>query len=189
MKMTIRKAICFLILLTLVAIQPALAAGAPAAKPAPAVESLQLANVPMKSLTADDDSATAIQTTPRDDVGFRVEELFEAKACPTGGNATFTWTIVDGCADGVGLYVRFFDETNNIVFPNSSQVYSVNSGRSGVVRLSVKRGAKICYGAEPSDRDGTYWGVSIDNNQSCATCCNIVPNTGNISRSVRLVCN
>jgi hypothetical protein len=182
--MKIRNAFCCLTLLTITAIQPALAA-----KPAPAVESLELANVPMKSAAADEKSAVTVKTTPGDDVGFRVEELFEAKACPSGGNATFTWTILDGCGDGQGLYVRFFDETNDIDFPNSSQVYSIKSGHSGVIRLSVKRGAKICYGAEPSDEDGTYWGVSLDNNQECASCCNIVPNSGNLARSVRLLCD
>jgi hypothetical protein len=88
----------------------------------------------------------------------------------------------------VGLYVRFFDETNNLVFPNSSQVYTINSGRTGTIKISVKRGAKICYGVETADLDGYYWGVSLDNSQSCASCCNIVPNSGNISRTVNLTC-
>jgi hypothetical protein len=187
--MNIRKSFCFLVLLTVVAIQPALAAGPHAAKPLAGGDTAQLANVPMKSLI-EDESAVTVQTTPRDDVGFDLSELFSQKAsCPGGGNATFTWTIIDGCVDGFGIYVRFFDETNDLVFPNSSQVYSINAGRSGVVKLSVKRGAKICYGAEPSNRDGSYWGVSLDNDQSCASCCNIVPNSGNLSRSVNLVCN
>ena len=186
--MQIRKSLCCITLLFVAAIQPALAVGANAAKPVAAVETLQLANAPMKGIAAED-LAAPIQATAQDNVGFRVEELFEAKACPTGGNATFTWTIIDGCVDGQGLYLRFFDETNSIDFPNSSQVYSIGSGHSGVVKLSVKRGAKVCYGAEPTDRDGTYWGVGLDNDQSCASCCNIVPNTGNLARSVRLICN
>lgn len=191
--MKIRKGLCLLTLGTVIAIQPALAAGAPSGKPKPAASDaavLQLADVPMKGLTAADEAAATLKTTPRDDVGFDISELFSEKAaCPSGGNATFTWTISDNCVDGYGIYVRFFDETNDIVFPNSSQVYSITAGRSGVLKLSVKRGAKICYGAEPTNRDGSYWGVSLDNDQSCASCCNIVPNTGNISRSVKLVCD
>jgi hypothetical protein len=180
---------CSLVLLTTVATQPALAAGAPAAKPEPAVQTVQLADIPMKGMPDDDPSASATQTTRRDNVGFRLEELLEPKAsCPQGGNATFTWTITDGCLDGVGLYVRFFDETNDLVFPNSTQAYIISSGRSSTIRLSVKRGAKICYGSEPTDRDGTYWGVSLDDDQFCASCCNIVPSSGNLSRSVRLTC-
>lgn len=187
--MKLRMGFCFLVVLTVAAIQPALAAGAEAAKARPAVETLQLVDVPMKGLAAGAAEKT-LQATPGDDVGFDLSELFSPKAsCPSGGNATFTWTIKDGCSDGEGIYVRFFDETNDIVFPNSSQVYSIGSGHSGVVKLSVKRGAKICYGAEPSSQDGSYWGVALDNSQSCASCCNIVPNKGNISRSVSLVCD
>jgi hypothetical protein len=188
--MNIRKSLCVLVLLAVVAIQPALAAGPHAVKPLSGAETAQLVDVPMKSLNAGEESAVTVQTTPRDDVGFDLSELFAPKAsCPGGGNATFTWTIKDGCFDGLGIYVRFFDETNDIVFPNSSQVYSVVSGRSGVVKLSVKRGAKICYGAEPSNLDGSYWGVSLDNSQGCASCCNTVPNSGNLARTVTLVCN
>lgn len=186
--MVFRKTFCSLVLLTAFAIQPALAAGAPAAKPAPAAQTVQLADVPMRGVAADDPAAITIQTTSRDNVGFNPAELLEAKACPQGGNATFTWTITDGCGDGFGLYVRFFDETNDLVFPNSSQVYIINSSRASTIKLSVKRGAKICYGAEPSNLDGSYWGVGLDDDQSCASCCNIVPNSGNISRSVRLIC-
>ena len=188
--MNIRKGLCLLIVSTVAAIQPALAAGVETAKAKPAVETLQLANVPMKGLAGGGASEKTLQATPGDDVGFDLGELLAPKAsCPGGGNATFTWTIKDGCVDGVGIYIRFFDETNDIVFPNSTQVYSIGSGHTGSVKLSVKRGAKICYGAEPSNLDGSYWGVSLDNNQGCAGCCNIVPNSGNISRSVNLICN
>jgi hypothetical protein len=183
--MMIRKAICFLVLLTAVAIQPALAAPAHAPKPVLGTDPMSIVDVPAKGVAAE----KTIQTTPRDDVGFQVGELVDVvKAC-AGGNATFTWTIFDNCADGQGIFLRFFDETNDLAFPSFSQVYSINSGRSGVARLSVKRGARICYGAEPSGQDGSYWGVSLDDSQDCASCCNIVPNSGNLARTVHLVCN
>jgi hypothetical protein len=182
------KTFCSLALLTMVAIQPALAAGAPATKPRPADQTIQLTDIPMHSLTVDDPSAVTVETTSRDNVGFRPEELLEAKACPQGGNATFTWKLTDRCSDGVGIYVRFFDETNDLVFPNSSQVYTIGSGRTSTIKLSVKRGAKICFGAESTDF-GFYWGASLDDSQACASCCNIVPNSGNISRSLNLLCN
>jgi hypothetical protein len=186
--MDFRNGLCSLVVLTAVATQPALAAGAPSAQPKPAMQTLQLADIPMKESIAEDPSEISVQTTRRDDVGFQLEELLEPKACTPGGNATFTWTITDGCIDGLGIYVRFFDETNNLVFPNSSQAYVINSGRTSTIRLSAKRGAKICYGAEPFDRDGTYWGVSLDNTEGCTNCCNFVPSSGNISRNVRLTC-
>jgi hypothetical protein len=185
--MNIRKGLCLPVLLAVVAIQPALAAGAHSQKPLSGGDTAQLVDVPVKGLAAD---GPTIQTTPRDDVGFDLSELFSEKAsCPSGGNATFTWTVRDGCDDGLGIYIRFFDETNDIVFPNSSQYYGIGSGRTGVVKLSVKRGAKICYGAEPSNLQDIYWGVDVDNSQGCASCCNIVPATGNLSRSVNLICD
>src|SRR4051812_9131326 len=188
--MNIRKGFCLLVLLAVVAIQPALAAGSHPAKPLSGGDTAQLVDVPMKGLAVDGAAEKTLQTTPGDDVGFDLSELFSAKAsCPSGGNATFTWTIKDGCLDGLGIYIRFFDETNDIVFPNSSQGYSIASGHTGVVKLSVKRGAKICYGAEPSNLQDIYWGVDIDNSQGCDSCCNIVPSSGNLSRSVNLVCN
>src|SRR3954447_20639423 len=185
--MNFRKGLCLLVLLAAVAMQPVLAAGAHPAKPLSGGEAAPLVDLPVKSLAAE---GPTVQTTPRDDVGFDLSELFSAKAsCPSGGNATFTWTVKDGCVDGLGIYIRFFDETNDIAFPNSSQVYSIASGHTGVVKLSVKRGAKICYGAEPSNLQDIYWGVDIDNSQGCDSCCNIVPSSGNLSRSVNLVCN
>jgi hypothetical protein len=187
--MNLRKGLYAVILSIAVAAQPALAAEASTAKPEPSVQTIKLADVPMKELAAEASSASANQTTRQDNVGFSIEELFAPKTCPSGGNASFTWTIKDGCFDGLGVYVRFFDETNGLVFPNASQAYVINSGRSGTVKLTVKRGAKICYGAEPTNRDGSYWGVGLDNDQGCASCCNIVPDSGNISRSVSLVCD
>jgi hypothetical protein len=182
--MDLRNGFCVVALLTTLAAQPALAAGA-ADRSTP--QAPRLADVPMKGAAAEAAAGTLV-STPGDEIGFHPGELLEPKACPPPGNATFTWTIIDGCADGLGIYARFFDETNDLVYPNTTQVYSIGSNRSGTVRLSVKRGAKICFGAEPSNRDGNYWGVSLDNDQACPNCCNIVPNTGNISRTVRLTC-
>ncbi len=185
--MNLRTGLCTLMLSNAIAVLPALAAEASTARSEPAVQTIRLADVPMKKLAPEDASTT--QATREDNVGFNLEELFAPRACPSGGNATFTWTIKDGCFDGLGIYLRFFDETNGLIFPNSSQAYIINSGRSGTVKLTVKRGAKICYGAEPTSRDGSYWGVGLDNDQGCASCCNIVPNSGNISRSVNLICD
>lgn len=174
-----RNGLRMLVLLTALAAQPALA-------------QVQIVDVPSMESIAEDSSAGTLQATRADHVGFSLDELFVADAaqtCPGGGNATFTWTIKDGCLDGSGIYVRFFDETNNLVFPNGTQAYVVNSGRSSVIKLTVKRGAKICYGAEPTDLDGSFWGVGLDNDQGCSSCCNVVPSKGNIARTVNLICS
>jgi len=165
----------------------AVAAAAADAKPDARTESITLRERPMASTTLEEKSTATHVATGEDNVGFDFAELAApATTCPPAGNATFTWTVSDGCGDG-GLYVRFFDVTNNLLWPNSRQVYVIRNGGSSVFRLSVKRGAKICYGADSVDGN-LYWGVSAEGDQSCPDCCNIVPNTGNISRGVRLVC-
>ena len=93
--------------------------------------------------------------------------------CPPGAN--MTWDIRDACSDGWGIEVRFFDVTNSLVWPaNSNLVYTANP--AGTVRrtLSCVTGAQICYGARPrNDFSSDYWGVGIDGNQGCDTCCSI----------------
>ena len=127
----------------------------------------------------------AEKTVAVPEVGYELGEI-EPEACTTGG-ATFTWTIIDSCPDGQGDYLRFFDLSNHLVWPDANHVYSLASGKTAVYKLSVKRGAKVCYGATPWDEDG-YWGLDVDGSQSCSTCCSIVPNSGNPSRSIKLTC-
>jgi hypothetical protein len=127
----------------------------------------------------------AEKTVSVPELGYELGEI-EPEACTTGG-ATFTWTVTDSCPDGQGDYLRFFDLSNHLVWPDANHVYTLASGRTVVYRLSVKRGAKICYGATPWDADG-YWGVDVDGSSSCSTCCSIVPNSGNPSRNVKLTC-
>jgi hypothetical protein len=178
---------CVVLIAAAAAASTALAAVAATGKPEAGTESITLRDRPMAGAAHDEATAAEHVATVEDNVGFNLEEqLVPATTCPPAGNATFTWTVTDGCFND-GLFVRFFDETNNLVWPNSSQVYVIANGRSSVFRLSVKRGAKICYGAD-SGNGNFYWGVSAEGNQACPDCCNVVPNTGNLARSVRLVC-
>lgn len=136
-----------------------------------------------------DDLAAEAKNMSVEPEGFTFGETFaEPKACNTGA-ATFTWVLNDRCSDGLGLYVRFFDVTNDLVWPNSSEAYVVRSGQRGTWKLSVKRGAKVCFGAEPNPRDGSYWGLSLDGDQSCSNCCKTVPQKGNVSYALNLLCD
>src|SRR5258708_30151832 len=154
----------------------ALPAAAAGDKPDPRTESITLRDRPMATTTLEEKTAATHVATKEDSVGFNLAELLApVTTCPPAGNATFTWTVTDGCLDG-GLYVRFFDETNNLLCPHKSQQYLINNGRSSVFRLSANRAAKICYGADSIDRN-FYWGVSAEGDKACPDCCNIVPNT------------
>jgi len=86
---------------------------------------------------------------------------------------TFQMEESDDCG-GTAIYYRFFDETDNLVwpaqpnayyFPYSDQVYTTT--------LSCQTGAKICYGGSfyTNTEQPEYWGVGIDNDESCPNCC------------------
>jgi hypothetical protein len=183
-----RRTLVSCALLTLTVAGSALAAAADARQAAPA--NAQIADLPAElSLAPEANRSVADEALTRTaDVGYTLgERTGDAPAC-TNASALFTWNITDGCVDGHGLYVRFFDTTNDLVWPNSSQVYTVPANKTGQVKLTVKRGAKICYGAETNPPDGGYWGLSLDGDQSCSTCCTVVPQTGNVTRTVKLTC-
>lgn len=96
-----------------------------------------------------------------------------------------TWSLSDGCSDGRGLHVRLFDKTNNLLWPNQSQVYVAQTGGSVDVTISCRTGARICYGAETNPSSTSYWGVGIDGTRGCDNCC-VTCSATTVSRS--LVC-
>lgn len=113
--------------------------------------------------------------------------LFAGLGCPIVGS-NMTWTISDGCPDGLGIEVRFFDKTNNLVWPPSqSNVYITGSGGSVQQTLACQAGAQICYGARPRSQASTnFWGVGINGTEGCAACCT---NCFGGATSRNLVCN
>lgn len=90
---------------------------------------------------------------------------------PPSGTATMGWSLTDACSDGRGIGVKFFDETNNLVWPNAYQFYVAPPGGTVGLTIACQRGAKICYGAEPNPPNGYHWGVSLNGTQGCDHCC------------------
>lgn len=41
---------------------------------------------------------------------------------PPSGMSSLTFAITDGCSDGRGLQVKFFDTTNNLLWPSATEV-------------------------------------------------------------------
>src|SRR5258707_11812972 len=84
-------------------------------------------------------------------------------------NQTITFVITDGCNNGVPIDYKFYDETNNLVWPSSSTHYST-AAYNGVYthNLSCIQGANVCYGASSANY---YWGVGLLNTYSCPDCC------------------
>lgn len=89
------------------------------------------------------------------------------KAPPTP-DSTVTMKITDSCSDGYSINYKFFDGTNNLVWPSSTTHWYVNDGLTDTRTLSCVSGSTICYGANTGS---TSWGVGIDNSNSCSNCC------------------
>lgn len=90
---------------------------------------------------------------------------------PPSQNARMEWSLSDGCNDGRGIGVKLFDKTNNLVWPNASQYWTAGPGGSVDVAISCQRGARICFGASTDPVTSRYWGVGLDGNRGCDSCC------------------
>src|SRR5688500_10729297 len=44
------------------------------------------------------------------------------------GTVSMRWSLSDGCSDGRGLQAKFFDRTNNLVWPDAGRVYVSDPG-------------------------------------------------------------
>ena len=103
---------------------------------------------------------------------------------PPATTSVITFTITDGCNNGVPIDYKFFDETNNLVWPSASTHYTTIA-YDGVYthNLTCNNFANICFGA----RSGSfYWGVDVNNTKSCADCCITCQSGYSLSR--RLTC-
>ena len=76
--------------------------------------------------------------------------------------------------NNVTIYFRFFDETDNLVWPPPpSDYYFPYSNQVYATTISCKTGAKICYGGSfyTNTEQPNYWGVGINNDEACPNCC------------------
>src|SRR5262249_44650212 len=97
---------------------------------------------------------------------------------PPFNQPTINFTLVDGCNDGLGFYVRFWNETTGQAYPNTGQVYVMNVGQTVTQAITANPGDKICIGAETNPPNNLHWGVGVDNTFGCDDCCYFVPSSG-----------
>jgi hypothetical protein len=86
-------------------------------------------------------------------------------ACSTAG---MTWSIAN--QNSTLVYLRFYDETANLVWPDSTYAYYQNAGQVASYPIACTPGDSICFGIEDETRT-SYWGVGIDNQYTCTDCC------------------
>ena len=102
---------------------------------------------------------------------------------------TQTWNVTDACPDRAGLRVRFFDRTTTQQAwwrPGDGTSFEMTAGTTKSLRISVRPGIKVCYGAAP-DKDGStsYWGLGLDGKMDCESCCHTASTT---PVSIKLTC-
>ena len=99
-------------------------------------------------------------------------------------NHTITFTITDGCNNGISINYKFYDVDNNLVWPSATTHYATQFYNASYTHnLLCRAGARVCYGARSANY---YWGVDVDRSKSCTDCC-IFCQAGN-SLSRRLTC-
>jgi hypothetical protein len=103
---------------------------------------------------------------------------------PVQAQSTITFSITDGCNNGVSIDYKFYDVTNNLVWPSATTHY-LTSAFDATYRhdLLCTTNAKVCYGARSA---GFYWGIDVDGSKSCSECCIFCTQGNSLSR--RLTC-
>jgi hypothetical protein len=95
--------------------------------------------------------------------------------CQPGQLSALTFVLDDQCFNGESIEFRFYDETDNLVWPDNQNVYLVSSGQQVQSTVACKLGNTICMGAYQPQHN-LAWGVNIDNSLQCQSCCYICQN-------------
>jgi len=81
------------------------------------------------------------------------------------------------------IQIEFYSQDRNHAWPGGDQAYNLSSGDSNSYPLTCRSGEKICYGAWVKGKSTTYWGVGLNNKQSCEACCQTCGD-GNLQRTL-----
>lgn len=104
---------------------------------------------------------------------------------------TIDWTVVDNCNDGRQMQFRLFEYRGGQIvdrWPSDrSRSYVANElGTEYFVRTrSALDGEQVCFGGNAGNQ---YWGVGIDGDRGCETCCYALPDYGIVTGSFRAGC-
>ena len=114
---------------------------------------------------------------------------FTITRVPSAGRSVLVWPMEDACHDGHDMELRFFDRTNDLVWPGEGRVYVLRGDNT--YRLACRSGARVCYGARARNSpDSSYWGVGIDDDEGCTGCCSTCPTGGELEvDGHRLTCS
>ena len=112
------------------------------------------------------DATAAIDESDETDNAYT--KTFSVRSPTPAALGSMAWTIGNQCSTGAEIDYKFYDFSNNLVWPSSTSHYYINYGQTQTARLSCTAGAKICLGANSGS---LYWGVGLAGNSSCTNCC------------------
>lgn len=101
------------------------------------------------------DAAAPTEATPS--VGYGDEGDVSASTLAV---APFNFT--DGCNDGRGIQLRFWEAQNGRLTGRSTRILKIRSGGGLRVRLTCLRGRSNCVGATTNPLGGATWGVGLN---------------------------
>jgi hypothetical protein len=118
-------------------------------------------------------SAEVLMMTWMTRLGLLSLAVLTLSCTPTTPSSTsaLVLPITNSCGLAPSVSIRFFDKTNNLVWPSASTVYTLAYGSSNSWSLTCNAGAKICYGASLSSDAIQYWGDGINGDLGCTDCC------------------
>ncbi len=106
----------------------------------------------------------------------------------------FTFSITDQCDDGADIRFRLFQFASSEssgydrFWPSDSTKVYVSNGlnNKASTKIACEKSTLICYGGEPDDSSGSYWGVGLNANHGCDNCC--FKCEDGVEKNVDLIC-
>jgi hypothetical protein len=67
--------------------------------------------------------------------------------------------------------VEFYSQDRSAAWPGNNKVWTLADSDAHTFTLQCHSGENICIGAWSRGNSDIYWGVGMDNSQSCTSCC------------------
>jgi hypothetical protein len=69
------------------------------------------------------------------------------------------------------IQVAFYSQNRNVSWPSHNRGYVIDNSRVHEFNLRCRPSEQICYGGWVENRTHHYWGVGLNNKQTCHGCC------------------
>jgi len=107
----------------------------------------------------------------------------DAADLAASGLVVQTFHFKDGCSDGRGIQLRFFEAVGMQLTGRTTRLFKMKSGAGANVRLACIKGRNNCVGATTNPPGFGSWGIGInaEKKPSKASCRVCAPNSQSIT--------